>query len=157
MPRKRDRPLIEPGRVTHEYARPEAAALGEQWLGVFAANGFGSSSRQYLWHALCGAPLALAGEDALARYDLQACDEYVVMSNDCKVAFRTDQRPTRSCLSDWFVFPPNLAWTMAFTHEDGWIGPLFAVHPDYQRLNAANLARIEKRREVENAKQRGWA
>jgi hypothetical protein len=27
---------------------------------------------------------------------------------------------------DIYVWPPDLAWTMAFTHEDGWLGPYFS-------------------------------
>ena len=28
--------------------------------------------------------------------------------------------------TDYLVFPPNLDWTMAFTHEDGWLGPYYS-------------------------------
>ena len=30
-------------------------------------------------------------------------------------------------LLDFHVFPKNFAWSMAFTHEDGWIGPKFGL------------------------------
>lgn len=61
---------------------------------------------------------------------------------------------------DYCVFPANLAWTMAFTHEDGWLGPYFAKHPDYSKLIAqeAELHSIRQRknREIKRAKQNGW-
>jgi hypothetical protein len=55
------------------------------------------------------------------------------------------------------IFPQNLAWTMAFTHEDGWIGPFFARNPRFQSLNAENLAKIRKARDADQARQKGWA
>lgn len=45
---------------------------------------------------------------------------------------------------------------MAFTHEQGWLGPYFAKHPDYARLDAANRARIRKREDAARARERGW-
>lgn len=60
-------------------------------------------------------------------------------------------------MADCLVFPPNFAWTMAFTHEDGWLGPFFATHPNVDRLDAANLAQIRKQRELVEARAKGWA
>jgi hypothetical protein len=166
---RRERPLIEPGRLLREYTPVEAAALAAQWLAVFGANGFGSGSREYLWHVFSFAAFpVLSLKEARDQYELETCAEYIVLSDDKDVAFLTDQRPTASSLSDWFVFPPNLAWTMAFTHEDGWLGPYFARHPQYAALNAKNLAlldkqhadeqaRLRKQGEIEIAKKRGWA
>jgi hypothetical protein len=157
------------GDVVREYSRAEAQALADQWLAVYAANGTGPGSRRYLWHVFSyGTTPALEGADALARYAQQACAQYVALSNDRKSAFLTTTRPERNLYQDWFVFPPNLAWTMAFTHEDGWIGPFFATHPDHARLDAHNraeLARSEQERaararkdlEIERARKRGWA
>lgn len=157
------------GEVLHEYSRAEALELAERWLAAYAANGFGTGSRQYLWHAFSfAATPALEGAPALARYEQQACARYVALANDRKTAFLTATRPVQSLYQDWLVFPPNLAWTMAFTHEDGWIGPFFATHPDHVRLDADNRAELaraqaardaaaRKQREVEEARRRGWA
>jgi hypothetical protein len=49
-----------------------------------------------------------------------------------------------------------MAWTMAFTHEDGWLGPYFARHASYQNLNAENLAMIRKAKKAEEARLKGW-
>jgi hypothetical protein len=45
---------------------------------------------------------------------------------------------------------------MAFTHEDGWLGPYFARHASYQGLNAENLAKILKAKKAEEARLKGW-
>ena len=37
---------------------------------------------------------------------------------------------------------------MAFTHEEGWLGPYFAQHPRYADLNPANVARVKKQEEI---------
>lgn len=79
-----------------------------------------------------------------------------MLHNSRHEGFVTDQRPTRVDWADCVVFPPNMAWTMAFTHEDGWIGPIFARHPQWEPLNAANLSQIRKRQEVEMARRNGW-
>jgi len=82
--------------------------------------------------------------------------DYVVLSNDRQVVFITDQRPETCSLTDYYVFPPNLAWTMAFTHEDGWLGPYFARHRNFEALDRENAARVRKEREAQAAKLRGW-
>jgi hypothetical protein len=45
---------------------------------------------------------------------------------------------------------------MAFTHEDGWLGPYFALHNDFAKLNEANLANLQKISEAKAAKLKGW-
>lgn len=69
----------------------------------------------------------------------------------------TNQRPENCSLADYYVFPPNLAWTMAFTHEDGWLGPYFARHRDFEALDRENDARVRKEREAEAARLKGWS
>jgi hypothetical protein len=157
MARKPGINAFEPARVVHEYSRTETLELAERWLAIYAANGFGTASRQYLWHVFCaGRTPALEGDQALARYEVQASPQYIALANDRKRAFLTDTRPVRSRMEDWFVFPPNFAWTMAFTHEDGWIGPFFSTHPDHDRLEAENRALLRKQHEIEQARERGW-
>jgi hypothetical protein len=83
-----------------------------------------------------------------------------VFSNDWRQACVTGQRPQACNLTDSYVCPPNLAWTMAFTHKDGWLGPSFAVHPDYEALNKKKLKQVHdterKRHEVARARSKGW-
>jgi hypothetical protein len=45
---------------------------------------------------------------------------------------------------------------MAFTHEDGWLGPYFARHERFSELNRENEMKIRKAREAEVARLKGW-
>jgi hypothetical protein len=154
---KRQQPLVQPGSVTREYDEDETVSLLTRWLEAFGRDRQGANTKAYLWHIFsAGKYPNLSGTEAMAQYNEQVAPEYIVLSNDRKFALATDLRPEESCLSDFYVFPENLAWTMAFTHEDGWLGPYFARHADFARLNEANLAKVKKLRETEAAKQKGW-
>ncbi|WP_313920215.1 DUF4275 family protein [Tahibacter sp.] len=135
--------------ILRTYTKSEAAALAAQWLDVFGKNRRGVNTKDFLWHVFSGARYpSLSGVAALAEYDKQVVHEYTVVSNERDVAFVISERPADKLMWDYLVFPANFAWTMAFTHEAGWLGPYFARHPDYARLTAANLARVEKEREA---------
>jgi len=49
---------------------------------------------------------------------------------------------------------------MVFTHEDGWFGPYFAIHQNYEVLNKQNMTDLNKsiqsQKEIEIAKKNGW-
>lgn len=153
----RDPPVL-PASVIRTYTKLEAAALATQWLDVFGKNRRGMNTKDFMWHVFSGARYPrLSGAAALAEYDKQVVHEYTVLSNQRDVAFVVVDRPAEKLMWDYLVFPANFAWTMAFTHEDGWLGPYFARHPDYERLTAANLARVEKEREAAVARSKGWA
>lgn len=154
-----DTPIVQPGQVLRTLEGSEAQALAQDWLAVFRPHG-APSTRQYLWNVFGqSAPSypALFGDAARAAYLEQQAPEYWVLENDQRFAFVTDQRPTHLRRSDSVVFPPNMAWTMAFTHEDGRFGPIFARHRLWEQLNADNLAQIRKRQEIDRAWQKGWA
>jgi hypothetical protein len=139
-------PLIEPGNVVREFTSTEVATLVAQWLDAFGANRDGVNAKAYLWHIFSG-----------ARYpSKQIGAEFVVLSNDRKMAFVTDALPQSSSLVDYYVFPANLAWTMAFTHEEGWLGPYFARHRDFDVLNEVNARKLRKLQLSEEARLKGW-
>ena len=83
-----------------------------------------------------------------------------MFSHDRLRACVTGQRPEAYNLIDYYVCPPTLAWTMVFTHEDGWLGPYFAVPPDYEALNKKNRKQVDdnerKRQEMARARSKGW-
>jgi hypothetical protein len=149
---------VAENHILRTYTKSEAAVLAAQWLDVFGKNRRGMNTKDFLWHVFSGARYpSLSGVAALAEYDKQVAHEYTVLSNRRDVAFVVGERPVDKLLSDYLVFPANFAWTMAFTHEDGWLGPYFARHPDYARLTAENLARVEKERQAAVARSKGWA
>lgn len=156
MTRQRS-PKIAPGRIVRELSEQEVKEAVTRWLDCFGANRAGANTKAYLWHVFSSECFpSVSREAALLEYSGQQAVEYVVLSNDRDEGFITDVLPTSSSLSDWLVFPPNLAWTMAFTHEDGWLGPYFARNPAYSALNAENLLKVRKEREAEQARKKGW-
>jgi hypothetical protein len=111
-----------------------------------------------MWHVFSyGAYPSVALQDAFNAYAGVASLEYVVLSNDGDGAFITNQKPTSCSFRDYYVFPKNLAWTMAFTHEDGWLGPFFAKHRDFDKLNGENLNKMRKAEEAAEAKRKGYS
>ena len=150
-------PLVEPGVIVRHCTEDEAAALRAAWLAVFGENRHGVNAKDFLWHIFsAGRYPSAERDDALAQYGQQLAAEYMVLSNDGKTAFATDMLPSRASFADYYVFPPNLAWTMAFTHEAGWLGPYFAKNANFEQLNNANLAQLKKRQDAAAARARGW-
>lgn len=162
MKRTRSHQLdVEPGRVVQRFTRNEALAWAERWMAVYANDTFGANIKAYLWHTFSFERYpCVCKSDAEALYRQQAAMDIVVLSNDRHSGLLTDALPTNLSCKDCCVFPTNLAWTMAFTHEDGWLGPYFAKHPCYAELVAQEVqerhARDQKTREIERAKREGW-
>jgi hypothetical protein len=149
--------LFGPGTVSRQFSAGEALQVVESWLGAFGRNRAGIDADAFLWHIFsAGRYPSEGGLAARASYEQQVAHEYVVLSNDRQVVFTTNQRPETCSLTDYYVFPPNLAWTMAFTHEDGWLGPYFARHRNFEALDRENAARVRKEREAQAAQLRGW-
>lgn len=147
---------VAPGGVLRRFAPDEARALAQQWVDTFSGTG-APATKRYLWHVFSGeACPSVSLKDAEAEYARHEAPSYIVLSNRRDAALETDVRPLVCDTSDWLVFPPNMAWTMAFTHEDGWLGPYFAKHDDYATLHPANLDRIRKLQEIASARARGW-
>lgn len=148
-------------KILHRYEPGQINALVTTWLKVFGQHRQGINTGAYLWHIFsAGRYPSIAGKAALQRYRQQLALETIVLSNDCKEAFSISGLPENCPMSDYLVFPPNLAWTMAFTHEDGWLGPYFAYHADYEKLNAVNLELLRKQKQkahqTDIAKRNGW-
>jgi hypothetical protein len=117
--------------------------------------------RQYLWHTFSSENYpAVSGDEAEECYAAQSVDEVVVLSNDRDSALLTNALPTWCSQMDYCVFPLDLSWTMAFTHEAGWLGPYFAKHPDHNLLldqaNRQRQAKARKSQGLERAKKNGW-
>jgi hypothetical protein len=130
MPRT-PRPLIGPGQIIQTYTAAEARELALRWLSVFGRQCQGIDTKSYLWHIFsAGRHPCLSGTAAQQQYQQQQGKAFLVLANDRQHALLTDLRPETCRYTDYYVFPPNLTWTMAFTHEEGWLGPYFAWHPE---------------------------
>lgn len=112
---------------------------------------------QYKWHAFSYEKYPSSnGKEALDLYYNHKALSYIVLPElqmySKEIAFITNILPDYECLdvtTDFYVFPKNMAWTMAFTHEQGWLGPFFAKNKNYEKLNNKNNQAI-------NAKYQGW-
>lgn len=156
MKQSRDAIDVSPGTVARHCTEAEAADLAERWLAVYGAHRQGVNWKAYLWHVFSTDRHPNAGgKDAWAQYRREDAIEFVVLCNDRRQAFITDAKPDECPWPDCCIFPPNLAWTMARTHEEGWLGPYFARHPKHQELDAANAAALHKRRAATEARAKG--
>jgi hypothetical protein len=153
---------VGPGRILRRFTEREAQQLLEEWIDVYAKNAQGANIEAYLWHTFsAGTFPSVCKREAELRYAEQVAFEIVVLSNDRVSALLTDVLPTSCNASDYLVFPKSLAWTMAFTHEDGWLGPYFAKHARYDSLVVGDVRRSRdmqrKALEAERAKREGWS
>lgn len=151
--------LPQPEDVLY-FSQDEVAALVNQWIDIFAINKKGVNTKAYLWHIFSASRYpSLSGQEAITEYEKLTASEYIVLSNDRKSAFATKDKPLSSTAfyPDYYVFPTNFAWIMAFTHEDGWLGPYFARHIDFVRLNQSNIEQIHKLHQIEQARLNGWS
>jgi hypothetical protein len=149
---------IGPGEVVRRLTPEQTEALCGQWTLAYPADRVGIHVEEFMWHVFSFQRYPnLARAAALAEYEKQEAPDYLVLANDKDEGLITNLRPTTASIADYLVCPLNWAWTMAFTHEDDCLGPYFAFHRDYDRLQASNVKGMRKRREAEVAKQRGWA
>ncbi len=149
---------IQPGQVTKVFSKKETWELQKLWMNIFCKDKQGGNTKAYKWHIFSFEKYpSVAGDKAKEIYQSQRAVEYIVLSNDSELAIETNKLPKESNLSDYYVFPRNFAWTMAFTHEEGWCGPYFAKHPEYESLVAENEKKVKKKHDYKIARNNGWA
>mgnify|MGYP003629079511 CR=1 FL=1 len=149
--------IVSPGVIVDILPADEARRVIQAWLDVFARKRLGCRIKDYKWHLFSAEVYeAEEGDQAIRAYKSHTAEKYLVIDNDETIVFTTDQRPDKVGLDDCYVCPPNMAWTMAFTHEEGWLGPYFARHPEYEKLQEQHLAYVEKVKQIEHAMKMGW-
>lgn len=129
-----------------------AMRLALEWHGTFCPNliewAKQKPKRGYRWESVIF--VESAGDNALKEYSLQHARTYFIMPEMFgykeHVMYQTDEKPEFHGLMDFYVFPKNMAWSMAFTHESGWLGPYFLKHKDYGRLQKKNIEALNARR-----------
>lgn len=130
----------------------------KRWMEAFPADRTGIHNDRYLWHVFSsGRYPSVCKAAAQQAYEEQVAPEFVLIANDQDRGLITKARPTGCSLKDWIVFPPNFAWTAAFTHEDGWLGPFFAQNNRYAELELQNRQTLAKQAQAAEAKRKGWA
>ena len=122
----------------------KALSIAQGWLLIFCKHRTSfkgiRGGKTYLWDEIHS---KFQNEEALEQYSLHQASSYFIIADNFgefeKRVFVSRTKPNGNLnLADFHVFPKNLAWSMAFTHEDGWIGPKFFTHSKYQKLNKEN-------------------
>ncbi len=114
---------ITPGKILKIHTAVEASALEQEWLDIYCQSRQGTRPKGYKWHIFSYKQFpSVSGDEALALYSEQKCLEFIVLSNDEPVAITTDLLPEHCGLGDYYVFPKNMAWTMALTHSTVGLG-----------------------------------
>jgi len=121
-----------------------ALLIAQMWLSVFCNHRTSFKGviggKSYLWDEIQS---DCQNHDALAAYEAHFAQSYYLMPDNFgefnKEIFVSRIKPSGNPRRfDFHVFPINFAWSVAFTHEDGWIGPKFLKHKDYAVLNKNN-------------------
>ena len=121
--------------VEQWLSREDADAWRDRWRRVYAAPTKRATGRWanggYDWHGFSyeyAASISL--ERAKAAYGDLEPGRFIVLPDGAskREVFGVVGLGVLPMLSysDNLVFPPDLAWTMAFTHEDDWLGPYFS-------------------------------
>ncbi len=147
--------------IIQEYNQNETDEYRKLWIKTFCKNKQGVNIKSYLWHIFSSSRYhSVCKKEAKTEYDNHTSSEYVILSNNDELAILVTEKPYNFNNQDFYVFPKNMAWTMAFTHEDDWLGPFFAKHVNYKKLNSRNNCHYKlnqkKKIEIEKAKKNGW-
>jgi hypothetical protein len=151
--------LDECGGQTEPIARIERDKLLQTWREVYAAPYHDAQGRwrlsQFEWHVFSfGYTRALNGERAVAAYSDQSAPSLIICPEDGrKPAWKlTDGNlpDFRKWGGDVYVWPDDLSWTMAFTHEGGLgLGPYFSQMEWAIACRTASRHRRRTRRRTE--------
>jgi hypothetical protein len=156
MRHRRESLTVGPGSVLRRFSAVDYRRLCSQWLQAFGGNGQANTS-MFLWHVFSyGQADCLLRPASRDEYARQVAPSFIVLADNGEQALETDVLPTEFSVMDCYVFPPNFAWTMAFTHEEGMFGPYFAKHANCEQLNSENILRIRKNAAIASAKAKGW-
>ena len=149
---------IEPQGELQVLPSEEAQKLEDTWEAILFSKVRFRSKKEGILEALSERYPSLSGNEATQLYEAHRSLEYVVLdlAPAGKGAGISLNKPEDVNCSEYCVFPPNMAWIYACTHEGDWWGPFFARHPEYKKLNRRNELDIKKQAEIEMAKGEGW-
>jgi hypothetical protein len=143
--------------VIEIFDNKSSREIEAEWMSIFCKNKQGYNTKDYRWHIFsCGGYPAVEADDAERLYSSHSAESYYVMYKNASTIELVKEKPTDLNFKDVYVFPRNMAWTMAFTHEEGWLGPYFARHPNYIALEKENEAYKIKLQQISRAKSKGW-
>ncbi len=126
-----------PESFVHLLSRKETKAITQRWLSTFCDYSQNIRDKihlnQYLWHTFSYKKhSSISGEKALEVYRAKPLSQYYVLANDGELIFIVTKPIERCLFKDFYVFPEDIAGTIAFTHEDD-CGPYFAENKKYKK------------------------
>ena len=143
--------------IIETFSKNRSKEIEAQWMGIYCKNKQGFNTKDYRWHIFSGGGYpSVEADEAERMYNQHSAASYYVMFNNGSTIDLVKEKPTDLNYKDVYVFPKNMSWTMAFTHEEGWLGPYFAKHPSYQTLEKENEAYKLKLQQIAHAKSKGW-
>lgn len=143
--------------IIETFSEKESREIEARWMNVFCKNKQSYTTKDYRWHIFSGGGYPAAeADDAKKMYSEHSAESYCVMYNNGSTIDLVKEKPSDLNHKDVYVFPKNMSWTMAFTHEEGWLGPYFAKHPNYIELEKENEAYKIKLQQIAIAKSKGW-
>jgi hypothetical protein len=143
--------------IIETFNKKDSREIEAEWMRIYCKNKQGFNTKDYRWHIFSGRGYpSVEADEAESMYSKHNAENYYVMFNNASTIDLVKQKPTDLNYKDVYVFPKNMAWTMAFTHEEGWLGPYFAKHPNYQSLEKENEKYKLKLQQIAHAKSKGW-
>ncbi len=104
----------EPDGLLKVFDKSETAEIEKKWMSVFCKQRQGLGINRFKWHIFSAhAYPSLEADAARKAYDSMEETRYIVMGNNHESAIMTSKKPLSCNLSDYYVFPANMAWTMA--------------------------------------------
>jgi len=121
--------LPEALRITNFQIVDDDAAIliAQQWLSVFCKHRTSfcgiRGEKSYLWNEI---HRDWQNQKVVGKYGKHFAPSYYLLPDNLgkfkKEIVVTRTKPSSNTkLLDFHVFPPNFTWSIAFTHEDGWI------------------------------------
>ena len=123
-------------RMVSALSKEETRNWRERWRRTFAVTTKQDTGRWvnggYDWHTFSFEHAkSVAGPEAKAEYLAQPCERFVLIPDGhgsrTESGFVVEGPHPDLGGRDMLVVPEDLQWTMAFTHEDGWLGPYFCL------------------------------
>ena len=117
-------------------SKKQRGVVLQQWREVFAAPYYQVSGKWKLdgfeWHVFSfNHTPAITGDEAINSYKTSVRTRFFVVPEDPRLeaySCESGEWPSfRQTLCDIYVWPQNLSWTVAFTHEESLgLGPYFS-------------------------------
>lgn len=131
----------------------KALSVGQKWLSIFCPEVTSFRGLKHcmntLWERMTG---DFYQEEAQEKYERHVAPSYYIMEDNFgeteKVIYVTRVKPIKNSHGcEVHIFPKNFAWCMTYSHEDGYITPIFSKSANYKRLekmNVKSMAEIKK-------------